>query len=37
MTQMIGLIPPITTKIWNLFMGIIFYGLLLGYRQFIFS
>ena len=37
MIQMIGLIQPILIKIWNCIVGIIFYGLILGRHEFIFS
>ena len=37
MMQMIGLIQPMLIKIWNCFVGIIFYVLTLGHHEFIFS
>ena len=37
MMQMTQLIRPMSIKIWNYIVGIIFYGLILGYHEFIFS
>ena len=37
MVQMIGFIQPMLIKVWNCIVAIIFYGLILGHHEFIFS
>ena len=37
MMQMIELIRRVLIKTWNCIVGIIFYGLILGHHEFIFS
>ena len=35
--QMMGLMRPMLIKIWNCIVGMIFYSLILGHHEFVFS